>query len=44
MVTTGVQDALVSVSVTAGLPDDIDGATTAAVQKAMKTLGGKSGI
>ncbi|NUR27738.1 MAG: hypothetical protein HOV67_14320 [Kribbellaceae bacterium] len=43
MVTTGVQDVLVSVTVIAGLPDDITGATTAAVQKATKTLGSKSG-
>ncbi|WP_410790430.1 hypothetical protein [Kribbella sp. C-35] len=43
MVTTGVQDVLVSITVIAGLPDDIAGATAVAVQKATKTLGNKSG-
>lgn len=43
MVTTGVQDVLVSVTVIAGLPGDVEGATTIAVQKATKTLASKSG-
>ncbi|MFC0626262.1 hypothetical protein [Kribbella deserti] len=38
MVTTGVKDVVVSLSMVAGLPEDIDGALEAAVGKAEETL------
>jgi hypothetical protein len=43
MVTTGVNDVIVSMSVLAGQPDDVDGATGDAVAKAQKVLSAKSG-
>jgi hypothetical protein len=39
MVTVAVDDVIVAVTVINGLPDDIDGATTTAVEKAQATLG-----
>lgn len=44
MVTTGVDDVVLAVTVVAGTPDDIDGATTIAVEKAQATLRTGSGI
>jgi hypothetical protein len=43
MVTTGVQDVVVSVTVMGGASADIDGTTRAAVAKATKVLGATSG-
>ncbi|HZX04471.1 hypothetical protein [Kribbella sp.] len=43
MVTTGIDDVVLAVTVVAGVPDDIDGATTSAVTKAQATLGTRSG-
>lgn len=39
MVTTGVDDVVLAVTVINGLPEDIDGATTTAVEKAQDVLG-----
>jgi hypothetical protein len=39
MVTVAVNDVVVAVTVINGLPEDIEGATTAAVEKAQSTLG-----
>ena len=39
MVTVAVNDVVVAVTVINGLPEDIEGATTAAVEKAQATLG-----
>ncbi|GAA3093233.1 hypothetical protein JOF29_007070 [Kribbella aluminosa] len=38
MVTTGVDDVVVAVTVVNGLPDDVDGATSTAVEKAQRIL------
>lgn len=43
MVTTGVDDVVVAMTFVAGTPDDVDGATEAAVGKAKKVLGAKTG-
>jgi len=43
MVTTGIDDVVLAVTVVAGLPEDIDGATTTAVTKAKSVLGARSG-
>ncbi|TDD13007.1 hypothetical protein E1218_35120 [Kribbella turkmenica] len=44
MVTTGVDDVVLALTVVNGLPEDIDGATSAAVEKAQDVLGAtKSG-
>ncbi|HEU4948659.1 MAG TPA: hypothetical protein VFT31_16040 [Kribbella sp.] len=43
MVTTGVDDVVVSLTIVAGVPEDVDGATEAAVGKAREVLGAKSG-
>lgn len=42
MVTTGVSDTVLSLAFVAAAPDDIDGATSAAVDKATKLLGATS--
>lgn len=39
MVTTGVDDVVLAITVINGIPDDIDGATTTAVEKAQDVLG-----
>ncbi len=39
MVTAAVNDVVVAVTVINGLPEDIEGATTTAVEKAQATLG-----
>jgi hypothetical protein len=39
MVTTGVDDVVLAITVINGIPDDIDGATTTAVEKAQDILG-----
>lgn len=39
MVTTGVDDTVLALTFVASLPDDVDGATDAAVTKALQTLG-----
>lgn len=43
MVTTGVDDVVVALTVMDGLPEDIDGATTLAVDKAKQILGATTG-
>ncbi|GAA1116709.1 hypothetical protein GCM10009630_13000 [Kribbella jejuensis] len=43
MVTTGVDDVVLAVTVIAGAPEDIEGATQIAVTKAQKTLGARTG-
>jgi hypothetical protein len=39
-VTSGVADVLVSISFVAAIPDDVDGTTKAAIDKAREVLGG----
>jgi hypothetical protein len=39
MVTTGVDDVVLAITVINGLPEDIDGATTTAAEKAQEVLG-----
>ncbi|MFF0269651.1 hypothetical protein [Kribbella sp. NPDC004536] len=43
MVTTGVDDVVLAVTVIAGAPEDIEGATQTAVAKAQKSLGARTG-
>jgi hypothetical protein len=43
MITTGIDDVVLALTVVDGLPEDIDGATTTAVDKAKVTLAGQSG-
>jgi hypothetical protein len=42
MVTVAVDDVVVAVTVINGVPEDIEGATTAAVEKAQDVLGASS--
>ncbi|MFC0624099.1 hypothetical protein [Kribbella deserti] len=43
MVSTGVSDVVLGLTFVAALPDDVDGATETAVEKATKILGAKTG-
>lgn len=43
MITTGIDDVVLATTVVAGLPEDIDGATTTAVDKAKSTLSAQPG-
>jgi hypothetical protein len=43
MVTSGIDDVVLTVPVVAGLPEDIDGATATAIDKAKSAFGAHAG-